>query len=384
MSPYTFVDLFAGCGGLSEGFHVGGFEGLAHVEWWAPAAETLRRRLESNSPGSGSRVLVEDVQTLVSDQGLHPKLASLVSRAGSISPVDLVIGGPPCQAYSIAGRIRDEHGMSLDYRNYLFEAYLRVVDALKPKVCVFENVPGLLSASPGGVPISDRVIQAFHASGYELLTPLSRTLLKMEEYGVPQRRHRLIIVAIRKGLSQKAIPLLERFYDTMLPSEKQPPVTVSNAIGHLPPPDGEESSALPNHQLRFRSERDLRIFRLLAEDARSSAPEFLGSDRLRELYRSETGRDAAVHKYHVLRANRVSNLIPAHLKKDGLRHIHYDPAQARTISVLEAGLLQGFPQDYPFAGSVGDRYQMIGNAVPPLFSARLASAMGRLLADITT
>ena len=153
------IDLFAGCGGLADGFKQSNkFELIAAVEWDKHAVNTLRNRLvrKWNYQNVLSKVIHFDIQR--TDELIHgfsededyesfEGLAKLVNN----NKIDVVIGGPPCQAYSVAGRIRDENGMHDDYRNFLFESYMKVVSHFKPKVCIFENVQGMLSASPGGL-----------------------------------------------------------------------------------------------------------------------------------------------------------------------------------------------------------------------------------------
>ena len=129
------------------------------------------------------------------------------------------------------------------------------------------------------------------------------------------------------------------------------------------------------------NERDIEIFRLLAEDIRSGRNKYLSSKALIQLYKDKTGKDSKFHKYHVIREDRPSNTIPAHLYKDGLRHIHPDPEQARSITVREAARLQAFDDDFEFVGSRGDQYKMIGNAVPPLFSRVIAEVVYELLKE---
>ena len=114
---------------------------------------------------------------------------------------------------------------------------------------------------------------------------------------------------------------------------------------------------------------------MLCEDIESGRNQYVSIAALKELYTEITGHESNVHKYHVIRWDEPSNLIPAHLFKDGLRHIHPDPAQARSITVREAARLQGFPDDYVFVGTQADAYKMIGNAVPPIFSKVLAEAI---------
>jgi len=135
----------------------------------------------------------------------------------------------------------------------------------------------------------------------------------------------------------------------------------------------------PLHVPRFHNERDISIFKLLTKDALSENPKYASTKALKELYFEKVGRRAAVHKYYVLRNNQPSNLIPAHLYKDGLRHIHPDPKQARSITAREAARLQTFPDDYQFEGSRTDFFRMIGNAVPPLMAGYIAKAVKQTL-----
>jgi DNA (cytosine-5)-methyltransferase 1 len=383
-SPIRFLDLFAGCGGLSDGFiSVPGFESVAHVEWKKAPADTLRRRLRSKHLPANESVIECDITHR--DQ-VFQALDSIVGK----SPIDLIVGGPPCQAYSIAGRVRDPNGMEDDYRNYLFEAYLAIARRYQPPVLVFENVPGMLSASPGGIPIVERIRSSFNSSQYDILADLSQAVVKMENFGLPQRRSRVIIVALHRrasrGIDTQA--LLAGFYLALSRRQVGKRRTVRDAIGKLPAPpmlakgakwtrqDWPKPKAVhPLHVARFVNARDRKIFSMLANDKLKSESVYASADALKQLYTRATGRNSAVHKYHVIDPNDQSNLIPAHLKKDGLRHIHYARHQARSITMLEAARLQGFPDDYPFTGSQGEIFEMIGNAVPPLFSKILARTL---------
>lgn len=136
--------------------------------------------------------------------------------------LDVIIGGPPCQAYSIAGRIRDKDGMKNDYRNYLFESYLKVVNRYKPKFFIFENVPGILSASPDGEPIIERIRKRFDESGYTILENLKKAIIDVTEYGVPQNRKRVIILGVSKNYfgEEKANIIVNEFYNKYLKNIK--------------------------------------------------------------------------------------------------------------------------------------------------------------------
>lgn len=398
------IDLFAGCGGLMDGFEQSGkFRTLACVEWESAPCENLKKRLRDKWGYNNSEemVLRFDIQRTAElfcgwqDEvyGESAGLDNLVNKGGK---VDLIIGGPPCQAYSIAGRIRDENGMRDDYRNYLFESYVKVVKQYRPKAFVFENVPGILSAKPGGVPIIDVIRKTFDEAGYIVLANLRKALLDFSEFGIPQRRDRIIILGLSKAeYGEKAFELLEKFYTELLPKYKCiKKRTVRDAIGDLPKLyplmfetkiQGRKTSHtypqpyVENHIPRWHSTRDISIFRKLEKDIEDGCNQYISIEALKKLYEEETGHTSTVHKYYVLRWNEPSNLIPAHLYKDGLRHIHPDSDQARTITVREAARLQTFPDDYVFIGSQMDQYKMIGNAVPPAMSKIIAEAIWELL-----
>ena len=133
-----------------------------------------------------------------------------------------------------------------------------------------------------------------------------------------------------------------------------------------------------NHDPRYASARDIKTFRLLAQDIASGENKYSSTDSLKELYTEVTGKESNVHKFYVLRWDEPSNLIPAHLYKDGLRHIHPDPEQARTITIREAARLQSFPDDFEFISHSNLDYKMIGNAVPPKFAEKVADSIYQL------
>ena len=371
----------------------GGFDTLACVEWEDAPCKNLVQRLRTKwgHVNASKEVVRFDIQRTEElfqgfndpEYGDSPGLDALIGR----NKVDVLIGGPPCQAYSIAGRIRDENGMRDDYRNYLFESYLKVVGRYQPDFFLFENVVGLLSAAPDGELIVDKIRRSFNAEGYEVIADFKRAVFSLPDYGVPQNRKRVIILGVRRAsFGQRAAMIIDDFYSNIMPSLKRQKRTVEQAIGNLPRFIPEVNNGkvvyvlqgrrvVPNHVPRHHSERDIKVFKLLTEDIESGRLEYVSIQKLKELYTKVTGKKSNIHKYYVLRKNQQSNTIPAHLFKDGFRHIHPDSQQCRTLTVREAARLQTFDDDYVFIGSMSDQYKMIGNAVPPAFAKILAEAM---------
>lgn len=397
------LDLFAGCGGLTDGFmQTGCFNDIAAVEWKEPQVRTLRNRLKTKwkKADANESVLHFDIQreeelfggwTDDPDFGSSKGLDYYVNKS---SGIDIIIGGPPCQAYSIAGRVRDEHGMEDDYRNFLFEHYLSIVDRYRPDLFIFENVPGILSAAPHGKKVSEIIPKEFAKKGYEIISNLSSAIVNAAEYNVPQNRKRVIMVGINKeafeGIDIQA--MLNDFYVNILPSHKGKVITVREAIGNMPKleaywDDEHHSKRISHstpqceltwHEPRYNNTRDMDTFRILAEDIESGKREF-DSKKISELYEQKVGSKSPIHRYHVLDPDQPSTTIIAHLYKDGNRFIHYDSKQARSITPREAGLLQSFDKDFEFLGARGNVYEMIGNAVPPQLAKALAESVVELL-----
>ena len=400
------IDLFAGCGGLSDGFeqtHL--YETLACVEWEKEPCKTLANRLKKkwNYENAYETVFHFDIQRtdeLIngwSNDPIYGTSQGLKPIVKKYKGIDVVIGGPPCQAYSIAGRIRDENGMNDDYRNFLFESYLKVVDEFKPKAFIFENVPGMLSAKPGGVSIVERITEAFAEKGYEITNNLrENALIDCTKFGVPQARKRMVILGVNKSLIKESPQVaLHDFYKFIFPKyQTKKLVTVKDAINDLPKLHPLEEPVkvgkrkfshtynvckIANHEPRMHSKRDVETFELLTKDIQTGQNKFASVESLKDLYFEITGKRSNIHKYHVLKWNKPSNTIPAHLYKDGLRHIHPDPEQARSITVREAARLQSFDDDFEFLGSLTDQYKMVGNAVPPKFAKAIAFALNDFL-----
>jgi DNA (cytosine-5)-methyltransferase 1 len=397
----NIIDLFAGCGGLTDGFlKTEHFRTLAAVDWEHRPIETLQNRLVNRYGYSfqdvQEKVFYFDIQRteelLYGFQDEHYGQSEGLNSIVGDNNVDLIIGGPPCQAYSVAGRVQDKNGMRDDYRNYLFESYVKIVDHFKPKFFIFENVPGILSARPGGDLITDRIRSSFNDVGYLIPEDLKTTaLFDLSSFGIPQKRKRVIIFGVRKEDGEEQ---LELFYRKMKSCEQEKQKVAWEAIGDLPDlfpaSDGsnkrishscDSKNSFKNHIPRFHNDRDIKIFKILSEDIQCGACKLTSTEALRELYKEHTGRESKFHKYHVIRKDLPSNTIPAHLYKDGLRHIHPDPKQSRSITVREAARLQSFDDDFEFFGSLGDQFRMVGNAVPPQFSTLLAETIFSLFQE---
>jgi len=400
MSKYKIIDLFAGCGGLEDGFLQSGlYEDVAAVEWLKPQVNTLVNRLKTKwcVMDAEERVMHFDIQREDElfggwDDEEFGKGKGLDYFVDAANGIDIIIGGPPCQAYSVAGRVRDENGMRDDYRNYLFEHYLNVVNRYRPKLFVFENVPGILSAAPDGTPITDLIRKGFEKIDYEIIDDLRVAKINASEYSVPQNRERMIIVGVDKKRYLNIQEYLRKFYSNILPKYKGDKIiTVREAIADLPkciPHYDDENHAkrkshttpecsITWHKPRYHNLRDMDTFRILAEDI-ETGKRIYDSKKISELYEEKVGSKSPIHRYHVLEPELPSTTIIAHLYKDGNRFIHYDSKQCRSITVREAARLQSFDDDFNFVGSQGNAYQMIGNAVPP----KLARAIGLAVADL--
>ena len=381
MKKIKFIDLFAGCGGLTESFLKSKkYVPLKIIDDNKFCYLTTLKRLEKFKFKNPEKIAeLKDISSL-----------DTINEFKNIKS-DIVIGGPPCQAYSVAGRIRDIDGMKNDYRNFLFESFLKIINYSQPNYFIMENVPGILSAKPGNIKVTVRIKKQTDEIKYYIPENLSECVFDLSKYGVPQKRRRVIIFGVNKKLKNfKSIS--KKFYEILRSLESKKIVTVKEAIGDLgklyplkniAKTNGRKfshniNSEKVDHSPRFHNQRDIKIFKLLAEDIETKKFKYKTIKELQKLYTKIVGKKSNIHKYYVLKKDKPSNLIPSHLYKDGLRHIHYDSKQARSITVREAARLQSFPDNFEFIGPMTEQYKMIGNAVPPNFSKFLLKTILKL------
>lgn len=398
---YTFIDLFAGCGGLSEGFYRKGFEALAHVETDSDACKTLRSRMRHYGYKNADEEVIEYDITA-------EDIIERIECAVKGRDVDIIIGGPPCQAYSTAGRVRDGKRMASDPRNFLFESYVKILEHYRPKFFVFENVTGILSAKAKGSPILPKVLSAL-GKNYKVIDDPNVLIHNAANYGVPQLRKRVIIMGVRKDIETKeAIDLYagvkKTHYDPDMPEKERGKlkrfVDVKEAIGDLPAVDpGKDASTnefnypcnneflqrigkrgvypLMDHICRKHNDRDRERFRVMISHNWS-----FGEMRKNRPDLEHEPPRLFDNSYVVQWWNLPSKTIIAHIHKDGFQFIHPDLSQARTFTVREAARIQSFPDDFVFEGSRGEKYKQIGNAVPVLFAEALATSIKSNLSDL--
>lgn len=407
-----FIDLFAGAGGFAEGFKRAGFEPLAHVEIDPAACFTLKTRLsyhylkENNKldiyikylKGEISRDLLysvipshilESVINLSIGNENNFKIFQIIEKLVGRKDIDVIIGGPPCQAYSLAGRARDKNGMQGDPRNYLYIQYGRFLKKYNPKMFVFENVIGLLSAENGKY---FKNIQAdFKSLGY-IVEPF---IVNANEFGVLQNRKRVIIIGWKKDLNLSIGQLNEQKYISY---------KVRVILEDLPKlQDGEGKDkylgyahgindylrfakirngfdVLTQHVTRSHTEQDKEIYRIAVGKWEKNR-ERLDYNDLPERLKTHNNRNAFLDRFKVVADNMsYSQTVVAHIAKDGHYYIHPDIEQNRSISVREAARLQSFPDDYYFEGIKEGKnrtaaFRQIGNAVPPLMIEKIAKLL---------
>ena len=364
---YKFVDLFAGCGGLSVGLQQAGF-----TPWFVnEIVEQFCNTYKFNHNLSDEHYFVGDIADLNDHIDEYKEI---------LSDITLVCGGPPCQGFSMANRQR----ILDDPRNALYKQYLIFLKTVRPKFFIMENVKGMMNKI-------DEIKQNFtEYLGDEY--QFDYALLRAQDYGVPQNRERFIMIGNRVGISPKKI--FEEIY-----KHKRPSFVLKDALIGLPHlvakkekgskgvEDAEsgftecdftyihndfykfingdkEITILYNHKNRYNNERDLEIYRRLPQGANSlheSIADIMPYKRRNGIFKD---------KYFKLDETQICKTITSHMKFDCNMYIH--PWDARGLSPREAARIQTFPDDYVITGSQNMWYAQVGNAVP----VKLAKAIG--------
>lgn len=394
-TEFKFIDLFAGCGGLSEGFYKEGFKSLLHLEINEVACKTLSTRMKYygySDEEIENAIMCDDITR----DGLLGDMDKRIQ-----DKVDIIIGGPPCQAFSTVGRAQSPDSMNEDPRNYLFENYLHVLNYYKPKLFIFENVKGLLTARPKGVNIFDLIIKQMSET-YNVVSDPRTILLNAANYGVPQNRERVILIGVRKDINILPEEIYARIIKTHSVNGETMSkyVTVREAISDLPkllPGEGNEiiehkikrtndyldkikntkEHVVYNHVARNHNEKDRERYKILSKN----------KWQLKDL--QEVRPDLVHHdpkhfgnRYTVQEFDKPGRTVVAHLYKDGNLFIHPDSSQERTFTVREAARIQSFPDDFIFEGSRTEQYKQVGNAVPPLMAEAFAKTLAEVLKEI--
>jgi len=409
-SKFTVIDLFCGAGGLSEGFLSAGCDLIAHVEMDKDACDTIRTRMayhtlrRTGKLGEYRKYLLGkiDRETLVHNNNLEKEFDSVIQAEISQDNIkdlimdvkkrlgdgrlDMIIGGPPCQAYSHIGRSSDKKRMRRDKRKFLYQYYVEFLRAFRPKLFVFENVPGLLNAG-GGVYLKN-MRQMMKRAGYTTDYQVFNT----SDFGVPQNRKRIILIGWRRDSGISQYPNFETVKRTY---------KVADFIGDLPKLHAGEGSKcvsyqsrssllrrlgitdreLPliiDHSARPQSRRDLEIYKIAVK--KKNYGRNIRYNELPEKLKTHKNRTAFLDRFKVVdHLAPASHTIIAHIAKDGHYYIHPDIKQNRSLTVREAARLQTFPDNYFFEGTKTSKFKQIGNAVPPMFSKLVAEELIHLL-----
>jgi DNA (cytosine-5)-methyltransferase 1 len=398
------VDLFAGAGGLSEGFHTQNYNMLAYVEKDRYACETLLTRhlywqlIRQNKRSYYMDYLKGKIQKeefynhlegpnpVINAEITQDTLKMIVERIRenmtkfNIKYIDLFIGGPPCQAYSLIGRARDPYRMERDQRNILYKYYVELLKEFSPEVFLFENVPGILNAGKGRL-FSD-VCNLFGESGYKL----EIRMLDSSDFLVLQKRRRIILIGWKKDRSFKYPEFnpIKHHYKVKDLFSDLPPLQAGEVIergDYTTSEPGEylqkmgirkHDDILTQHITRPHTEIDKEIYRIAIKNWNEEGCR-LRYDDLPERLKTHKSRKSFPDRFKVVAADLpYSHTVVAHISQDGHYYIYPDESQVRSISVREAARLQSFPDDYFFEGPRTRILAQIGNAVPPLMAERIA------------
>ena len=318
-----YISLFTGAGGLDIGFNEAGFHGLLASDIMPQAKETFIL----NYPDEP--YLLEDIRTL--------SISEIKKYVGD-KKVSVIIGGPPCQGFSNMGNKN-----SADPRNMLFESYVKIVDAIRPTCFLFENVKGLRTMFEGRY--FKKVIEGFLAIGYNL----HYALVDTSNYGVPQKRERIIIFGTM---------LDKQFLFPVFNADSFGRITAYKNVGEAINDLTDKGEEVPNHIALNHSDIVVRRYELIPEGGKLPKPEFLPEDIRRKNFGNT---------YTRLSRNEVSSTIVP-----GNNALPVHPTLNRSLTPREAARIQTFPDDYIFMGDRRSQCIQVGNAVPPLMAAKLA------------
>lgn len=336
------IDLFCGCGGLSYGFEKAGYNILLGIDNDSKALETF----ELNHKDAKS--ICGDITTITYENDIKPFTGD--------KPIDVIIGGPPCQGMSLSGPRRFE-----DPRNRLYLSYIRLVEEIKPKAFVIENVPGLVELFNGK--IKDSIIEKFTDMGYNI----QYRILCAADYGVPQSRRRVVFVGVRKGEFIYPEPVNDIVTCEMALSDLP---ALENDIGaeqseYISAPQNEyqelmrrNSDKVRNHIAANHSEKVKKIISLVPDGGnyKDLPEEYINS-----------------RNFHVA-WTRFASQKPAPTIDTGHRH-HFHYKFNRVPTVRECARLQSFPDDFIFLGNKTQQFRQVGNAVPPLLAQCIAKSL---------
>lgn len=405
----NYIDLFAGAGGLTEGFVRSGFTAIAHLEMDEHACDTLKTRIAYHYLKANKQLDIynnylqekitkeelysaipqEELDTVICDKICSSTIDAIFNKIDDLKrnkKIDLIIGGPPCQAYSLVGRSRDSNRMKNDTRNYLFRYYADFLKKYKPKYFVFENVTGLLTASN----YFEQMKTLFESE--EVGYSISWKVLDATDYGVLQKRKRVIVIG-KKSNTKFEFPELGKI-DNIWKIK-------SDLFADLPslrPGEGEkimqyktgltsylEKFEIRNgvdfvtqHVTRPHNERDLSIYKIAVKKWLNNRERLKYSD-LPENLKTHNNQESFLDRFKVVDPDGYSHTMVAHIAKDGHYYIYPDLEQIRSLSIREAARIQSFPDDYYFEGSRSAAFRQIGNAVPPLMAKSIAESIKELL-----
>lgn len=406
----NYIDLFAGAGGLSEGFIRAGFNPIAHVEMNSSACETLKTRAAFHYLKKKNRefiyhkylkeeftreemmeyvpqeILSSVINSEISNQTIDGIFKKIQNLKGN-KDVDLIVGGPPCQAYSIVGRARDPKNMADDPRNFLYKLYVKFLNEFSPKMFVFENVPGILSAKNGEH--FAKIKKAIKDAGYNF----DFQILNAQDFGVLQDRKRVILIGWKEEFDL-SYPIFAKgnngfkiskdlFSD--LPPLKQGTGKMGVVYYKKKITQYLELSKIRNgigfttqHIARPTNDNDLQIYKIAAEMWNESQKRLDYSTLPSKLIKHKN-TTSFTNRFSVVNGEGVSHTVVAHIAMDGHYYIHPDPNQNRSITIREAARIQSFPDDYFFEGGRTAAFKQIGNAVPPLMAQKIAEKIKKLL-----